>query len=222
MLVSLATFFCTICCGDQFLEPYGRIHIIYVLSTAFLVIPGLVLLAMYCRYMDSVQDYSYFGPMKIIGYAVEYSAFHNYGMPQVGWGFEWACPFYPTKWCEDTVVIMECEEYEEANAGADHARSVEAATNCVRNKYNISYWEDVVGFPDAEYDETVSPDEDPNWPFGEFYGDCSSCTAMERDALQDKADNADTFKRLGGGLAIAGAAVYVVTCILYYGCTALF
>lgn len=192
---------------------------IYVLSTSFLVVPGLVVLTMYFHGMDFVSSYSYLGPMRIMGFTVdsldipgdEYFGGYTiyFGMPEVGWGREWACP-EEKMWCQAFVKISECQYRDDSGDSRYHLGGKSDATDCVRNQYNISYWEETVGFPESQFNQTIRPDQDPNWPIDVFYGDCSSCTALDPEAVDDKVEYAQTLKWIGGGLALAGAGVYLV------------
>jgi hypothetical protein len=120
---------------------------LYVFSSCFWAIPGLVLLAMYCKLMETSENFTYHGPMYITGYIVETKTFVHttqysgtdeysryYGMPKVTWGGEWGCPSDPTIWCETYVVDDQCEFCDPDGIGC-HTGTVSDAERCAQQKY---------------------------------------------------------------------------------------
>jgi hypothetical protein len=85
------------------------------IATLLALIPGMVVLAVYCKRMNVVEQYEYYGPMYISGYQTELYHWHNggtcryfHGQLHVSWGMEWGCPDYTDRWCSDVATDHDC------------------------------------------------------------------------------------------------------------------
>lgn len=125
----------------------------------------------------------------------------------------WGCPEEPTKWCEASVFIQECEFCDDH--GLDCLRGdMNDAETCAREEHDISYYADNHGYP-GEYDKNVNPEDDDSFPHDVFSGDCKTCKAFQPGAFDAKVDHAQNLKWPGAGLAIAGTILYLVLLVNY-------
>ena len=109
---------------SSFLMSKHTIHCVVLLfSTLLLIIPGMVVLSIYCKHMDLLQKYTYYGSMRITGVTTftesangvqkknknkEPLAQYYMGAVQVSWGRQWGCSQSPEVWCETYVYVDDC------------------------------------------------------------------------------------------------------------------
>jgi hypothetical protein len=90
------------------------------IATLLALIPGMVVLAVYCKRMNEVEQHEYYGPMHISGYQTELYRWYEpclndegicrgfHGQLNVSLGMEWGCPDYTDRWCSDVTTGHEC------------------------------------------------------------------------------------------------------------------
>ena len=170
----------------------------FLASSVLLLLPGFVLLTMYCSLMRTTEQYDYYGPMYVINVSVSVISFQGlhryYGYPIVAWGNEWGCPSNNV-WCESKVdKFYRCEFCWPPGEGMGCMDGTEDdAWNCILGMYGLD--DDPL---DDEYDQHVSPN-DSNY----FYGDCDTCSA----SVIDYVDYAMNLKKVGSIMSITGAVL---------------
>jgi hypothetical protein len=111
---------------QSYLENDSRQHVgcfylnVSAIATLLALIPGMVVLAVYCKRMNVVEQHEYYGPMYISGYQTEFYRWYEpclndegtcrgfYGQLNVSWGMEWGCPDYTDRWCSDVATDHDC------------------------------------------------------------------------------------------------------------------
>jgi hypothetical protein len=186
--------------------------------TACFLIPGLILLAIYRRETTTLEEYEFFGSMRILGSdarrhpkvddrLVEYSRYH--GVIEAGWGREWGCPSSPDRWCEDFVYDEECTfcDPDRTNDGNCQAGGLDDAEFCIDEKYDLLEMADSDGTDEPDFDKDLPPENDPTWPYHSFYGDCSSCQAKRAEDFESHQYYVVRLKPVGIGLTSAGLVI---------------
>lgn len=208
-------------CMTDFLatKSEGILGAMLVLSTVFLLIPGLVVLAMYSRQMAFIQGFTYLGPMRVTGFTVDMR--HNrgigehylfFGKPEVSWGGEWGCPQLSDTWCTAAVFDPDCiycddPKYREC-AGNKQGNEADAEV-CVALEYKMDPWYTMINFSDPTFDTNVSPEKDDvQWPSATFYGNCETCQAEDIGSIKLRLSNAKKLRRIGFGALIGASVVY--------------
>uniref|UniRef100_A0A7S4J319 Uncharacterized protein n=1 Tax=Odontella aurita TaxID=265563 RepID=A0A7S4J319_9STRA len=198
-------------------------------ATCLLLIPGLTVLAIYCRRMVEVEKFAYHGPMRITGHAVEFfegerckrgSICNGFkGRLEVEYGYEWACAS-PSIWCRSIVFDDDCHANtcEDVGSGTETRCSIHIQTDqeaqseakaCMETKYELRLWFNTIDLDKREFDRKQPPLDDPNWPWVEMYGDCDSCSA----AFSVPLESALGIKPIGVGLSIAGGSMLVIATV---------
>jgi hypothetical protein len=194
--------------------------IMLVISTLFLLIPGLVVLAIYSRQMASIKGFTYLGRMRVTGFTVEMrhrrginEHYIFFGKPEVSWGGEWGCPQSPEgTWCTAAVFEPNCiycddPKYTEC-AGNKRGNEAEAEV-CVALEYKVNQWYTLINFLDPTFDMNVPPEEDDvQWPSATFYGNCETCQAEKIGSIKARHSIAKKLRRVGIGVLIGALAVY--------------
>jgi len=242
IFVTTSMFFIILCkcCNHSSLawdQGFSRAAIIGMDASTFLVVPGLILLAMYCRHMQDLDHYHYFGPMYLGNFQVKVTEYieenENYyfrsqtfrGIPQVAFGYDWAgCP--NNEWCETWIEEVPACTFCERQGDYDDCRegTWDDADACVRTMYSLNYWEDVIGWPRTSLLKDQPPvlmSEAPvenvtQWPVASFYGDCESCQVLDPSVFAGEWEYARNLKIAGSVLASAGTVVIVGVIVFWW------
>jgi hypothetical protein len=197
------------------------------IAALLMLIPGMVVLVVYCKRMKVVESHEYYGPMYISGYQTElYHWYDNgscryfHGQLNVSWGMEWGCPDYTDRWCSDVATDHDCTKalcgypyvssdsaWLESDSG-DECGDVDAcpdgqqaAEQCIMNKYELFDLSDELHSDNHDYNRNETPEESRTaWPQANAYGDCDTCTAKVEVPLESAQD----LKPIGIGLTLAG------------------
>jgi hypothetical protein len=211
---------------QSYLENDGRQRVacfylhISAIATLVALIPGMVVLAVYCKRMEVVEQYEYYGPMYISGYQTELYHWYDkgacryfHGQLNVSWGMEWGCPDYTDRWCSDVTTDHDCTKalcnypYWESDNG-DECGDEEACPNgqqdaeqCIIDKYELFDWSNELQSDNHDYNRNETPEEaSTTWPQAIVYGDCDTCTAKVEVPIRSAQD----LKPIGIGLTLAG------------------
>jgi hypothetical protein len=194
------------------------------IATLLALIPGMVVLAVYCKRMKVVDQYEYYGPMYISGYQTEFYHWYEpclddrgtcrgfHGQLHVSWGMEWGCPDYTDRWCSNAVMTdHDCTKdvchhpdvygYYECGDEEAYPDGQQATEQCIINKYELFDWLEDLQSHNHGYNRNETPDEASTaWPQAIVYGDCDTCKAKVEVPLQSAQD----LKPIGIGLTLAG------------------
>jgi hypothetical protein len=213
------------------------------IATLLALIPGMVVLAVYCKRMNEVEQYEYYGPMYISGYQTEFYRWYEpclddvgtcrgfHGQLNVSWGMEWGCPDYTDRWCSDIATDHECtkdvchspqsgydgyswEDREECEEEEAYPEGQQAAEQCIIDKYGLFDWLDELQSGNHTYNRNETPEEaTTDWPQVKMYGNCDTCKAKVEVPL----DSAQDLKPIGIGLTLGGLATdALLVCILLF------
>jgi hypothetical protein len=193
--------------------------ILIVVSTLFLLIPGLVIISMYSRQMAYIQGFTYLGPMRVTGFRAEMRHRRGinghdvyFGKPEMSWGGEWGCPQSPDTWCKAAVFEPDCIYCDDPKytdyIGSKQGNGADAV-ECVALEYKMDRWCTIINFLDPTFDKNVSPEEDDvQWPSATFFGNCETCQAEEIGSIKVRRSNAEKLRHIGLGALIGGLVVY--------------
>ena len=189
LFLSVCLFFCGILpLGAHVLDQYPpmRTHILRMITTVCLIVPGFVLLAIY--YNKCIEPLDYHGPMYIIdirtetvedakGYDDDLGIVSEYnGQVQVGFGSTWACEKdIAGVWCEPWVRVKDCEFCSKdilvEGKTICSAGSRQDAATCIRQTAypDFTVWEDTIpGWPQPSddslwYKQEERPDKETTY-----------------------------------------------------------
>jgi hypothetical protein len=215
------------------------------IATLLALIPGMVVLAVYCKRMEEVEQYEYYGPMYISGYQTELYNWYDggacrffHGQLNVSWGMEWGCPDYIDRWCSDVATDHDCTKdlchypaydsapSESGNDNDDECGEKEACTDgrqaaeqCIIDKYELFDWLDELQSDNHNYNRNETPDEATTaWPQAIMYGNCDTCKAKVEVPLESAQD----LKPIGIGLTLGGLVTdALLVCVLLLSRTGL-
>eukprot|EP00522_Entomoneis_paludosa_P006123 CAMPEP_0172441806 /NCGR_PEP_ID=MMETSP1065-20121228/2311_1 /TAXON_ID=265537 /ORGANISM="Amphiprora paludosa, Strain CCMP125" /LENGTH=360 /DNA_ID=CAMNT_0013191359 /DNA_START=340 /DNA_END=1422 /DNA_ORIENTATION=- len=144
-------------------------------TVALLVIPGLILLTLYCRTMGKLNHFDYLGPMYLMDVRIDVKQYEEqncrdctspayqrfWGMVQVAFGSDWAsCD--PNQWCdgqESWVPILACE-FCDISAFRCSTGNYSVAEDCLWSRYNLTYWEEERNWYPRHKDQHVDKSND--------------------------------------------------------------
>jgi hypothetical protein len=212
------------------------------IATLLALIPGMVVLAVYCKRMNEVDQHEYYGPMYISGYQTEFYRWYEpclddegtcrgfYGQLNVSWGMEWGCRGYTDRWCSDTATDHDCttdvchhpggyggyvwDDDDECGEEEAYPEGQQAAEQCIIDKYGLFDWLDELQSDNHNYNRNETPEEATTaWPQVNMYGNCDTCKAKFEVPL----DSAQDLKPIGIGLTLGGLATdALLVCILLF------
>jgi hypothetical protein len=211
------------------------------IATLLALIPGMVVLAVYCKRMNEVEQYEYYGPMYISGYQTELYHWYDggtcryfHGQLNVSWGMEWGCPDYTDRWCSDAATDHECtkdvchyppyvtddstpsESGNDDECGDEEAcpDGQQAAEQCIIDKYELYDWLDALQSDYHDYNRNEAPEEaTTDWPQAIVYGNCDTCKAKVEVPLESAQD----LKPIGIGLTLGGLVTdTLLVCVLLF------
>jgi hypothetical protein len=221
------------CHRQSYVENDGREHAgrcfylnVSAIATLLALIPGMVVLAVYCKRMNVVEQHEYYGPMYISGYQTDFyhddpclndegicAGFH--GQLNVSWGMEWGCPDYTDRWCSDVATDHDCTKdvchHPGGYGGYSHGDECgeeeaypggqQATEQCIIDKYELSDWLDELQSDHHDYNRSETPEEaSTDWPQVTMYGNCDTCKAK----VEVPIDSAQDLKPIGIGLTLGG------------------
>jgi hypothetical protein len=211
-------------------EQVGCFYLnVSAIATLLALIPGMVVLAVYCKRMNVVDQYEYYGPMYISGYQTEFYSWYEpclddegtcrgfHGQLNVSWGMEWGCPDYTDRWCSNVVTDHDCtqdvchhpnyessflwENNDECGDEEAYPEGQQAAEQCIINKYELFDWLDELQSDNHDYNRNETPEEaSTDWPQAIMYGDCDTCKVKAKVPLESAQD----LKPIGIGLTLGG------------------
>ena len=222
LIIAVVLLWFPLACMTDFLDVKSEaiLGIMLLLSTLFLLIPGLVVLAMYSRQMAFIQGFTYLGPMRVTGFTVEKRHIRGinehdifFGKPEVSWGGEWGCPQSSDTWCTAAVFEPDCiycdDPEHRACIGNKQGNEADAEV-CVALEYKMNQWYPIIDFFDPTFDSNVPPEEDAvQWPSATFYGNCETCQAEDVGSFEARHSTAATIRLIGLGALIGALVVYV-------------
>jgi hypothetical protein len=210
------------------------------IATLLALIPGMVVLAVYCKRMNVVEQFEYYGPMYISGYQTELYHWYDggtcryfHGQLEVSWGMEWGCPDYIDRWCSDAATDHDCtkdvchypdfscdgvswesDNYDECGDEEAHLDGQQAAEQCIIDKYELSDWLDELQSDNHDYNRSETPEEaSTDWPQVTMYGNCDTCKAKVEVPLESAQD----LKSIGIGLTLGGLVTdALLVCVLLF------
>ena len=212
---------------------------LFLTGVALLVVPGLVVLAIYCKRMMTVEDFNYHGPMRITGYTVDFNKGHiscrsggvcdGYeASSQVEWGMSWGCPDEAANYtCTTLIVEPECTQFTTENCEARRRRLVTSQGTRRLDCGTIQSDEDARSKAEhcikEKYDlyawlKNISFDQ-PNYdpavrpdkdPTWPWAIFYGDCSKCKA-ILSSPLGDAKDLKEIGIGLAVAGASLLVFT-----------
>jgi hypothetical protein len=211
------------------------------IATLLALIPGMVVLAVYCKRMNEVEQHEYYGPMYISGYQTEFYRWYEpclndegtcrgfHGQLNVSWGMEWGCPGYTDRWCSDTATDHDCtmdvchhpggyggyiwEDDDECGEEEAYPEGQQAAEQCIIDKYELSEWLDELQSDNHDYDRNETPEATTAWPQVNMYGNCDTCKAKVEVPLESAQD----LKPIGIGLTLGGLVTdALLVCVLLF------